>query len=58
MDFNWVNYWQTAEEGEAASAEFAASEAGQAMQASFNDVATCQDPQPWDGYLIRSAPAS
>jgi hypothetical protein len=58
MDFNWVNYWQTAEEGEAASAAFAASEAGQAMQASFNDVATCQDPQPWDGYLIRSAPAS
>ncbi len=29
-------------------AAFAASEEGQAMRASFDEVATCQDPQPWD----------
>ena len=58
FDFNWINYWQTAEEGEASSAAFAASEEGQAMMATFDEVATCQDPQPWDGYLIRSNAAS
>ena len=58
FDFNWLNYWQTAEEGEAASAAFAASEEGQAMRASFDEVATCQDPQPWDGYVIRRNQAS
>jgi hypothetical protein len=57
-DFNWINYWQTAEEGEASSAAFAASEEGQSMMASFNEVMTCEDPQPWDGYLIRSNAAS
>jgi hypothetical protein len=58
FDFNWINYWQTAEEGEASSAAFAASEEGQAMMATFNEVMTCQDQQPWDGYLIRSNAAS
>lgn len=54
FDFNWVNYWQTAQEGEASSSAFAASEEGQAIMASLGEVATCQDPQGWDGYLIRS----
>ena len=54
FDFNWVNYWQTAQEGEASSSAFAASEEGQAIMASLGEVATCQDPQGWDGYLIRA----
>ena len=54
FDFNWINYWQTVQEGEASSTAFAASEEGQAVMASLADVATCQDPQGWDGYLIRS----
>ena len=29
-------------------------EQGQAVIESMGDVATCQDPQAWDGYLIRS----
>ena len=53
-DFNWINYWQTAQEGEASSTAFAASEEGQAIMTSMGEVATCQDPQAWDGYLIRS----
>ena len=53
-DFNWINYWQTVQEGEASSTAFAASEEGQAIMASLGEVATCQDPQGWDGYLIRS----
>ena len=58
FDFNFIHYWQTAEEGEASLAAFEASEGGQAMMANFNEVATCQDAQPWDGYLIRSNAAS
>ena len=54
FDFNWINYWQTVQEGEASSAAFSASEQGQAVIGSMGDVATCQDPQAWDGYLIRS----
>ena len=54
FDFNWINYWQTVQEGEASSAAFSASEQGQAVIESMGDVATCQDPQAWDGYLIRS----
>ncbi|MDA0897206.1 MAG: hypothetical protein O3A71_10365 [Proteobacteria bacterium] len=54
FDFNWINYWQTVEEGEAAMTAFAASEDGQAVMASLGEVATCRDPQAWDGYLIRS----
>ena len=54
FDFNWINYWQTVQEGEASSTAFAASEEGQAVMASLGEVATCQDPQGWDGYLIRS----
>lgn len=60
VNFNWVNLWNSAEEGEASSANFAASEEGQAMMAMFNEVATC-NPQPaqaWDGYFIRRTPAS
>lgn len=53
-DFNWINYWQTVQEGEASSTAFAASDEGQAIMASLGEVATCQDPQGWDGYLIRS----
>ena len=53
-DFNWINYWQTVQEGEASSTAFAASEEGQAIMASLGEVATCRDPQGWDGYLIRS----
>ena len=53
-DFNWINYWQTVQEGEASSTAFAASDEGQAVMASLGEVATCQDPQGWDGYLIRS----
>ena len=53
-DFNWINYWQTVQEGEASSTAFAASNEGQAIMASLGEVATCQDPQGWDGYLIRS----
>jgi len=54
FDFNWINYWQTIQEGEASSTAFAASEEGQAVMVSLGEVATCQDPQGWDGYLIRS----
>jgi len=60
VNFNWVNLWDSAEEGEASSANFAASDEGQAMMAMFNEVATC-NPQPaqaWDGYIIRRTPAS
>jgi hypothetical protein len=55
-DFNWVNIWQNAEEGEASNAQFAVSEAGQAVQAAFNDVATCvpEVAQAWDGYFLRT----
>ena len=53
-DFNWINYWQTVQEGDASSTAFAASDEGQAIMASLGEVATCQDPQGWDGYLIRS----
>lgn len=53
-DFNWINYWQTLQEGEASSTAFANSEEGQAMMTSFNEVASCQPAQSWDGYLIRS----
>jgi hypothetical protein len=58
FDFNFVNYWQTAEEGQASSAGFAESEQGQATMAAMNAVATCQEPQPWDGYVIRQGNAS
>ena len=54
FDFNWINYWQTVQEGEASSATFAASEDGQAVMASLGEVATCQDPQGRAGYLVRS----
>ena len=54
FDFNWINYWQTAQEAEASSTAFASSEEGQAMMVSLGEVANCQDPQAWDGYLIRS----
>lgn len=60
VDFNWTNLWQTAEEGEASSANFAASEEGQEVLAMFDEVATC-NPQPaqaWNGYVIRRAPSS
>ncbi len=53
-DFNWINYWQTAEEGMASANAFAESEEGQSIMASLNQVGTCQDAQAWDGYLIRS----
>jgi hypothetical protein len=58
FDFNWVNYWQTAAEGQAAAEAFAQSERGSATMAAMEAVATCQDPQPWDGYVIRQANAS
>ena len=54
FDFNWINYWQTAQEAEASSTAFASSEEGQAMMVSLGEVASCQDAQAWDGYLIRS----
>ena len=55
-DFNWVNIWQNAEEGEASSADFDASDAGKAVQASFDEVATCEPAiaQAWDGYFLRT----
>jgi hypothetical protein len=55
-DFNWVNIWQNAEEGEASNTQFAASEAGEAVQAAFNEVATCvpEIAQAWDGYFLRT----
>ena len=55
-DFNWVNIWQNAEEGEASSADFDASDAGKAVQASFDEVATCEPTiaQAWDGYFLRT----
>ena len=55
-DFNWVNIWQNAEEGEASNADFAASDAGKAVQASFDAVATCVPAiaQAWDGYFLRT----
>ena len=53
-DFNWINYWQTVTEGEVSSAAFAESDEGQAMMMAFNNVASCQPAQSWDGYLIRS----
>ena len=58
FDFNFVNYWQTAEEGQASAATFAESERGAATMAAMNAVATCQDPQPWDGYMIRQGDAT
>ena len=60
-DFNWVNIWQNAEEGEASNAAFASSDAGKSVQAAFNEVATCvpEVPQAWDGWFIRTgAPRS
>jgi hypothetical protein len=57
IDTNWVNFWQTAEEGEASASAFAASAEGQAIQSAFDEVSTCQDVQPWDGWLLR-APAA
>jgi len=56
FNFNWVNFWQSPEEGMASSASFAATEQGAAVQALMNDVATC-DPviaQPWNGYMLRA----
>ena len=55
-DFNWVNIWQNAEEGEASNADFAASDAGKAVQASFDAAATCVPAiaQAWDGYFLRT----
>ena len=52
----WVNIWQNAEEGEASSADFDASDAGKAVQASFDEVATCEPAiaQAWDGYFLRT----
>lgn len=58
IDTNWVNFWQTAEEGEASASTFAASAEGQAIQSAFDDVSTCQDAQPWDGWLLRSPAAA
>lgn len=60
-DFNWVNIWQTAEEGEASSAAFASSEVGLAVQAAFAEIASCEPEvaQAWDGWFIRTGtPAS
>ena len=55
FDFNWVNFWQTAEEGQASSDAFAASEQGSAVQSLMNEVATCQPAiaQAWNGYMLR-----
>ena len=60
VNFNWVNLWNSAEEGEASFANFAASDEGKAMAAMFEDVATCapQPAQAWDGYFIRRTPAT
>ena len=50
-----MNFWQTAEEGQASSDAFAASEQGSAVQSLMNEVATCQPPiaQAWNGYMLR-----
>jgi len=55
-DFNWVNIWQNAEEGEASNAAFASSDGGKSVQAAFNEVATCvpEVAQAWDGWFIRT----
>ncbi len=55
VSFNWVNLWQTAEEGEASAASFEGSEEGQEVLAMFAEVAAC-NPEPaqaWNGYLLR-----
>ena len=57
VDTNWVNFWQTAEEGEASAKTFQTSEVGQAIRSAFNEVSSCQDIQAWDGWLLR-APAA
>jgi hypothetical protein len=57
IDTNWVNFWQTAEEGEASAKTFETSEAGKAIRAAFYEVSTCQPIRAWDGWLLR-APAA
>jgi len=57
VDTNWINFWQTAEEGEASAQNFQASAEGQAIRSAFDEVSSCQPIQPWDGWLLR-APAA
>ena len=54
MSFNWINFWQTAEEGAQSTAAYNASEEGQNMTAAFDAIATCTDPQPWNGIVLRA----
>ncbi len=58
IDTNWVNFWQTAEEGQASAQTFQDSEEGKAIQTAFDAVSTCQDTQAWDGWLLREPAAA
>ena len=53
VSFNWINFWQTAEEGEESFSRYNATEEGQNMNAIFEEIATCGDPQPWNGIVLR-----
>ena len=53
MDFNWINIWATATEGVASAAAFNESEEGKEILSVLNEASTCQDPQPWDAFILR-----
>ena len=58
MDFNWIDFWNTADEGPTETAFFEGTKDGQAVMERFNEVMTCSESQPWDGYVLRNAEAT
>ncbi len=53
FDFVWMNYWNSAEEEGTSMADWGVN--GVEMQAQFDELATCQDAIPYNGYYFRTA---
>mgnify|MGYP001161500913 FL=1 len=54
-DFNWINFWDSAEDAQRESSFFEESEEGKAIMENFYGTVDCTEFQPWDGYVIRMA---
>ena len=52
FDFVWMNFWNSLEEEATSMADWG--ENGVEMQAKFNELTTCQDAIPYNGYYFRT----
>ena len=53
FDFVWMNYWNSAEEEATSMADWGAN--GSEIQSQFDELTSCQEAIPYNGYYFRTA---